>query len=414
MLARINTLMIVNPNYILIVGGIAMKKIVLLSIVLLCVFAMTIPVAAEEKSSDNSKANLAKGADSAILLERDTGKLLFDKNAHEKLPPASMTKIMTLLLIMEQLEKGSLKLDETVRVSERAASMGGSQIFLEAGEEMTVNDLLKGIAIASGNDASVAMAERVAGSEEEFVSLMNKKVKELKLKDTKFQNTTGLPADDHYSTAYDMAIIAKELLKYESITNYTSVYEDYLRKGQENEFWLVNTNKLVRFYPGVDGLKTGFTNEAKYCLTATAEKDGMRVIAVVMGAKTTKERNASVSEMLDYAFNKFQTNKLFEKGDVITTLRLTKAEKKQNDVVASESISTLHAKGDSVDNITTEVKMKQDLVLPIKKGDHVGTLIVKDGDKVLSESQLTVKDTIEKASYYTLMKRSLQKLVKFD
>lgn len=414
MLTRINTLMIVNPNYILIVGGIAMKKIVLLSIVLLCVFAMTIPVAAEEKSSDNSKANLAKGADSAILLERDTGKLLFDKNAHEKLPPASMTKIMTLLLIMEQLEKGSLKLDETVRVSERAASMGGSQIFLEAGEEMTVNDLLKGIAIASGNDASVAMAERVAGSEEEFVSLMNKKVKELKLKDTKFQNTTGLPADDHYSTAYDMAIIAKELLKYESITNYTSVYEDYLRKGQENEFWLVNTNKLVRFYPGVDGLKTGFTNEAKYCLTATAEKDGMRVIAVVMGAKTTKERNASVSEMLDYAFNKFQTNKLFEKGDVITTLRLTKAEKKQNDVVASESISTLHAKGDSVDNITTEVKMKQGLVLPIKKGDHVGTLIVKDGDKVLSESQLTVKDTIEKASYYTLMKRSLQKLVKFD
>lgn len=406
--------MIVNPNYILIVGGIAMKKIVLLSIMLLCVFAMTLPVAAEEKSSDNSKANLAKGADSAILLERDTGKLLFDKNAHEKLPPASMTKIMTLLLIMEQLEKGSLKLDETVRVSERAASMGGSQIFLEAGEEMTVNDLLKGIAIASGNDASVAMAERVAGSEEEFVSLMNKKVKELKLKDTKFQNTTGLPADDHYSTAYDMAIIAKELLKYESITNYTSVYEDYLRKGQENEFWLVNTNKLVRFYPGVDGLKTGFTNEAKYCLTATAEKDGMRVIAVVMGAKTTKERNASVSEMLDYAFNKFQTNKLFEKGDVITTLRLTKAEKKQNDVVASESISTLHAKGDSVDNITTEVKMKQDLVLPIKKGDHVGTLIVKDGDKVLSESQLTVKDTIEKASYYTLMKRSLQKLVKFD
>jgi serine-type D-Ala-D-Ala carboxypeptidase (penicillin-binding protein 5/6) len=406
--------MIVNPNYILIVGGIAMKKIVLLSIMLLCVFAMTLPVAAEEKSSDNSKANLAKGADSAILLERDTGKLLFDKNAHEKLPPASMTKIMTLLLIMEQLEKGSLKLDETVRVSERAASMGGSQIFLEAGEEMTVNDLLKGIAIASGNDASVAMAERVAGSEEEFVSLMNKKVKELKLKDTKFQNTTGLPADDHYSTAYDMAIIAKELLKYESITNYTSVYEDYLRKGQENEFWLVNTNKLVRFYPGVDGLKTGFTNEAKYCLTATAEKDGMRVIAVVMGAKTTKERNASVSEMLDYAFNKFQTNKLFEKGDVITTLRLTKAEKKQNDVVASESISTLHAKGDSVDNITTEVKMKQDQVLPIKKGDHVGTLIVKDGDKVLSESQLTVKDTIEKASYYTLMKRSLQKLVKFD
>ncbi|WP_042223534.1 D-alanyl-D-alanine carboxypeptidase family protein [Oceanobacillus manasiensis] len=393
-----------------------MKKIISSSIVLLMLFTMIIPVyaSAEEKDNNTSKVNLAAGANSAILLERDTGKLLFDKNAHEKLPPASMTKIMTLLLIMEELEQGSLKLDETVRVSERAASMGGSQIFLEAGEEMTVNDLLKGIAIASGNDASVAMAERVAGSEEEFVSLMNKKVEQLELKNTKFQNTTGLPADDHYSTAYDMAIIAKELLKYESITNYTSVYEDYLRKGQENEFWLVNTNKLVRFYPGVDGLKTGFTNEAKYCLTATAEKNGMRVIAVVMGAETTKERNASVSEMLDYAFNKFQTNKLYAKGDVITTLRLLKAEKKLNDVVASESISTLHAKGDSIDNITTEVKLKEDLVLPIKKGEHVGTLIVKDGENVLSESQLTVKDTIEQASYYTLMKRSLQKLVKFD
>ncbi|MFD2630745.1 D-alanyl-D-alanine carboxypeptidase family protein [Oceanobacillus kapialis] len=391
-----------------------MRKFVIVSIVFSMLLAMAMPVAAEEKTSDTSKTTLAKGANSAILLERDTGKLLFDKNAHEELPPASMTKIMTLLLIMEELEKGSLKLDETVRVSERAASMGGSQIFLEAGEEMTVNDLLKGIAIASGNDASVAMAERVAGSEEEFVSLMNKKVKELGLKHTKFQNTTGLPADDHYSTAYDMAMIAKELLKYESITNYTSVYEDYLRKGQENEFWLVNTNKLVRFYPGVDGLKTGFTNEAKYCLTATAEKNGMRVIAVVMGAETTKERNASVSGMLDYAFNRFQTNKLFEKGDVITTLRLTKAETKQNEVVTSESISTLHAKGESVDNISTEVKLKEDLKLPIKKGDHVGTLIVKDGEAILSESDLTVKENIEKASYYTLLKRSLQKLVKFD
>src|SRR5690625_5068886 len=202
-----------------------------------------------------------------------------------------------------------------VRISERASSMGGSQIFLEAGEEMSVNDLLKGIAVASGNDASVALAERIAGSEEAFVEKMNNKVKELKLKNTHFQNTTGLPAEDHYSTSHDIAIIAKELLKYESITEYTSLYEDYLRKGEENEFWLVNTNKLVKFYPGVDGLKTGFTNEAKYCLTATAKKHDMRVIAVVMGADKPKERNAAISNMLDYAFNHFETKNLFEKGD---------------------------------------------------------------------------------------------------
>src|SRR5690625_4127314 len=217
---------------------------------------------------------------------------------------------MTLLLIMEAIENEELSLDETIRISENAASMGGSQIFLGAGEEMTVHDLLKGIAIASGNDASVALAERISGSEEAFVQEMNDKVTELGLENTHFQNASGLPADNHYSTSYDMAMIAKELLKYETITDYTSIYDDYLRKGEENEFWLVNTNKLVKFYPGVDGLKTGYTNEAKYCLTATAMKDDMRVIAVVMGADTIKERNASVSSLLDYAYNHFETQKL--------------------------------------------------------------------------------------------------------
>ncbi|WP_106497348.1 D-alanyl-D-alanine carboxypeptidase family protein [Lentibacillus sp. Marseille-P4043] len=393
-----------------------MKKIVLLvSIVFSLLSVSAITVFGEEKDTDKTdqSVNLAPDAKSAILMERDTGKLLFDKNADEKLPPASMTKIMTLLLIMEQLDKGNLQLDEKVRVSERAASMGGSQIFLEAGEEMTVDDLLKGIAIASGNDASVALAEKIAGSEEAFVQKMNEKVAELNLKNTHFNNTTGLPADDHYSTAHDMAVMAKELLKYEAITNYTSIYEDYLRKGTEDEFWLVNTNKLVKFYPGVDGLKTGYTNEAKYCLTATAEKQDMRVIAVVMGAKTTKERNETVSQMLDYAFSQFGTTKLFEKGQTITTLDLLKAENKKLNVVASESISTLHKKDEEPKNITTSVKLKNSLDLPLSKGDQVGTLTVKDGDKVLSKTPLTINKNVQPASFLTLFKRSINEMVKY-
>lgn len=389
------------------------KNVFLISMVMTLLWFSSLSVFAAEKGTDKSKESLdlAPDAKSAILIERDTGKILFDKNSQEELPPASMTKIMTLLLIMEELDRGNLKLDEKIRVSENAASMGGSQIFLEAGEEMTVNDLLKGISIASGNDASVALAERIAGSEEAFVQKMNKKVKDLGLKNTHFNNCTGLPADDHYSTAHDMSVMAKELLKYEKITDYTSLYEDYLRKGTEDEFWLVNTNKLVKFYPGVDGLKTGYTNEAKYCLTATAKKNDMRAIAVVMGTKTTKERNANVTNMLDYAFNQFSTKKLFKKGQPITTLKLLKAEDGKVDVVASESISTLYEKGKEPKNIATSVQM-DDISLPLKKGDKVGTLVVKDGKKVLSKTPLTVNKDVKQASFFTLFKRSLGELTK--
>ncbi len=373
----------------------------------------TVSAQESEQSQEEDTYDLAPDAKSGILIERDTGKVLFEKEANEKLPPASMTKIMTLLLIMEELEKGTLTKDDVVRVSENAASMGGSQIFLEAGEEMKVDDLLKGIAIASANDASVAMAERIAGSEAEFVKKMNAKVKELGLTDTKFQNASGLPASDHYSTAYDMAMIAKELLSYESITNYTSVYEDYLRKGTDNEFWLVNTNKLVRFYPGVDGLKTGFTNEAKYCLTATAKKGDMRVVAVVMGAETPKQRNATVSNMLDFAFNTYETKKLFDKGQAVTSLNLLKAENNHVNVVASESVSTVFKKGESMDKLTTSVQLDE-VNLPLTKGEKVGTLLVKNGEKVVLETPVVVEQDVKKASYFTLLKRSIQKLSKND
>ncbi|MFD2208999.1 D-alanyl-D-alanine carboxypeptidase family protein [Virgibacillus halophilus] len=389
-----------------------MKKCVfsLVGALLILVSGMQPVVHAEEK--DDQTLGLAKETKSAILLERDTGKILFQKDADKRLPPASMTKLMTLLIIMQELEKGDLTKNEKVRVSENAASMGGSQIFLEAGEEMSVNDLLKGIAVASGNDASVAMAEKIAGSESSFVKRMNKEAKKLNLKNTQFQNVSGLPAKNHYSTAHDMAMIAKELLRYEDITNYTSIYEDYLRKGEENEFWLVNTNKLVKHYQGVDGLKTGFTNEAKYCLTATAKKEGMRVVTVVMGAETIKKRNAATAELLDYAYNHYNTKQLFKKGQTVSKLDMFKAENRHVNVVTAASVSTLLKKGEKPEEISTETMMNENFNLPIKKGDQVGELRVKKGNKVLSATPLIVEDDVEPATYFTLFKRSLQKLSK--
>ncbi|MCI0767085.1 D-alanyl-D-alanine carboxypeptidase family protein [Bacillus sp. TL12] len=363
--------------------------------------------AQSEKKEVETGPNLAEQASSAIVIEQDTGKVLFEKNPNEKLPPASMTKIMTMLLIMEQVEKGKLKLEDKVRTSEHAASMGGSQIFLEPGEEMTVNEMLKGIAIASGNDASVAVAEHIAGSEEGFVNMMNKKTKGLGLKNTHFQNPTGLPAKDHYSTAYDMSIMAKELMKYPLIRKYTGKYEDYLRENTEKKFWLVNTNKLVRFYPGVDGVKTGFTTEAKYCLTASAEKNGMRVISVVMGAPTSKERNNQVTKLLDYAFGQYTTKKLYKRGEKIQTVKVGKGKKENVDLVASDNVSLLMKKGENMDKVKQEVIAEKKVKAPIKKGDALGTLVIKKDKDVLLKQTIVAKEDVAAASWWELFKRSL-------
>ncbi|KAA9026189.1 D-alanyl-D-alanine carboxypeptidase family protein [Niallia endozanthoxylica] len=380
-----------------------MKRLVSILLAFMLLIAIAVPFASAEEKS----VQLAENVKSAILIERDTGKVLYEKNSNEQLPPASMTKVMTMLLIMEALDEGKLTMNEKVRASEYAASMGGSQIFLEPGEEMTVQEMLKGIAIGSGNDASVAMAERIAGSEDAFVDMMNKKAKELGLKDTKFKNTTGLPVEDHYSTAYDMAIMSKELLKYEDITKFTGTYEAYLRENTDKKFWLVNTNKLVRFYPGVDGLKTGFTREAMYCLTATAEKDGMRVIAVVFGAPTSKERNAQVTKMLDYAFNQYKTHPIFERNHVMGAAKVSKGQKKKVEMVTSESISLLTKKGETIEDVKQKVTLKKDLKAPIKKGDQIGTLTIKKNGETLVKSPLLAKENIDEASWWDLFKRSL-------
>lgn len=382
-----------------------MKRFV--SALLIGIFTLSVsgPALATEKTNTNT-TELAPNAKSAILIEMNTGSVIFEKNKDEQLSPASMTKIMTMLLIMEALDKKQITMDEKVRASEYAASMGGSQIFLEPGEEMTVEQLLRGIAIGSGNDASVAMAEKLAGSEEEFVKLMNKKAAELGLKDTKFQNATGLPVPEHYSTAHDMAVMARELLKHEEITSFTSLYESYLRENTDKKFWLVNTNRLVKFYPGVDGLKTGFTHEAKYCLTATAKKDNMRVIAVVFGAENPKERNAQVTQMLDYAFAKYQSRQVYKKNMPLAMLTIEKGQKKKVSLVTSEPVSLLSKKGEEKLNIRPKIILNKDVQAPVKKGEQLGTVQMLLGDKIVSETPLIASEDVKRATWFDLYKRS--------
>lgn len=276
-------------------------------LIIILSFSCFIPIVKAEDSLNLS-------SESAILMDAESGKILYEKNIEEKLPMASMTKIMSMLLIMENIENGSLKYEDKVIISENASGMGGSQVFLQKGEEYTVNDLLKCIAVSSANDAVVAMAEKISGSVDEFVTLMNEKAKNLGLKNTNFANPHGLDNENHYSTAYDMAIIAKELLKHEDILKYTSIYEDYLTKPDGSQVWLVNTNRLVRFYDGVDGLKTGYTTEAGYCLTATAKKNDLRLISVVMKSPSAEERSSDTSTLLTYGFNSFKSNVIYSKG----------------------------------------------------------------------------------------------------
>lgn len=379
-----------------------MKKII--TIIIIFLLLIPIKIYAEE-------IKLVENAKSAILIEPTTGKIIFEKNAHEKLPMASMTKMMTLLLIMENIENGNLKWDEIVTASEHAASMGGSQIFLEPGEEMTVEDLVKGICIGSGNDASVAMAEKIGGTEEKFVIMMNKKAKELGLKNTNFVNACGLDADNHYSSAYDMVIIAKELVKYKKILEFTGTYEDYLRKNTPNSFWLVNTNKLVRYYSGVDGLKTGYTKSAGYCITTTAYKNNMRLISVVMGEPSSKIRNNETISLLDYGFNTYRMDKILSKDKVIDKINISLGKKTEAKVVSKKDINILNSKTKQKRNITYKVKLNK-IKAPLKSGDKVGTIEIIENNKVIMTSDATIKENIKKASIITVYLRNILDIAK--
>ena len=378
-----------------------MKKIVFL----LSMILFIMPVSAE--------TNLALNAKSSILLEYSTGTILYENNSHERLAPASMTKMMSMLIILESIDKEIITWDTMVTVSENASSMGGSQILLETGEQMSVRDLFKGVAIASGNDAVVALAEKIAGTTDLFVEMMNNKASELGLQDTNFQNPHGLDAVNHYSSAYDMAMIAKELLKHEEVLEYTSVYETYLRENTPKKVWLVNTNKLVRFYEGVDGLKTGYTSQSGYCLTATANIDNMRVIAVVMGEESSKVRNSEVSTMLDYAYAQYKLDRLYSKGDIIDNKKVYNSNIDKIDLVLSEDVTFLKKKTDAKEEYTYEVLIN-DLVAPIKTSDKIGTLKIMKDNKVIKEVDLNVKNDVEKANIFTLFMNNLKDTLTFN
>ncbi len=346
---------------------------------------------------------------SALLMDVNTGTVLYESNAHEKLAPASVTKIMTMLLIMEAVDAGKITFDDMVTASETAAAKGGSQIFLKAGETMSVSDMLKSIAVSSANDCACAMAEHLAGSEQAFVDRMNRRAEELGMQDTHFVNCTGLDdganADQHRTCAYDIALMSRELLKnHPKIKKYTTIWMDTVRNGT---FGLSNTNKLVRFYQGATGLKTGFTSGAGYCLSATAERDGMELIAVVMGADTSANRNAACKSLLDYGFANF----------AVVSPELTEAEPVEVKLGKAGSVSAIlgDAAGLLVDKgqksaITMEMTMEGPVTAPVSKGQRLGTLTIKSGEQILKELPLVAEDAVERLTFEDILVKILKKV----
>ena len=373
-----------------------MKKIIL---IILLMFSFLLPVNAAE---------MEISAKSAILIDQNTGKVLYKKNENEKLAMASMTKIMSLLLIMEKIDEGVIKYDDIVEISQEASSMGGSQIFLNPGDKYKVKDLLKGVAMASANDAVVALAEKTYGSKESFIEAMNKRAEELNLKNTHFVNVHGLDDENHYSSSYDMAIMAKELLKYEKILDYTKVYEEYLQKPDGSQIWLVNTNKLVRFYGGVDGLKTGYTAKAGYCLTATAKKNNLRLISVVMGEESIEKRSQDTVKLLNYGFNTYKVNLIKDKKEVLGKVKVEKGKKEYVDVVLVNDAIELLNVNDKVSKYNFKIDIEK-IVAPVKKGNVIGKVqILNEDNKIINEVDITVKEDVKKANIWDLFLRNLR------
>ncbi|WP_337870539.1 D-alanyl-D-alanine carboxypeptidase family protein [Hominilimicola sp.] len=370
-----------------------MKKVICFFICV-CFMMQSIVVFAE------GNTDLGLNAKSAILMEEATGNILYESNPDERLPIASVTKVMTMLLIMEAVDSGKISLDDMVTVSENAMSYGGSTMFLETGEQLTVNDMLKGIAVASANDGCVAMAEHLAGSESAFVDMMNEKAKGLGMENTHFMNTNGLDEDDHYSSARDVAIMSRELMKHETIFNYTSIWMDTLRGGK---FQLANTNKLIRFYDGANGLKTGSTSKALCCLSAAAKRNDMQLIAVVLGAPTSAERFASAKSLLDYGFANYAVNTQITAGDEVQKIAVEKGVDKEVGVVAGDSCSTLVKKGQE-DNITKEIKIDETITAPIEAGQKIGTMTISRDGEVIADIDLNALSAVEKKGIGLIIK----------
>lgn len=344
---------------------------------------------------------------SAILIDKDSGKVLYEKDPDTKLPMASMTKIMSMLIIMENINNGSLSYTDKVIISKNASGMGGSQVFLQEGEEYKVEDLLKCIAVSSANDAVVAMAEKISGSAEAFVELMNRRAQELGLTNTNFANPHGLDSENHYSTARDMSRLAQELLKYEDILRFTSIYEDYLTKPDGSQVWLVNTNRLVRFYDGVDGLKTGYTTEAGYCLTATAKKNDFRIISVVMKASSGDARSKDTATLLSYGFNSFKNNVVYAKEKELGEVKVENGKVNTAKVYLKNDVTELLGVSEKPKDYSFNIKIDK-IKAPVKKDSVVGTVEVIDNDgNIIKEEEIVVKEDILKANFWDYLKKNM-------
>ena len=353
---------------------------------------------------------LIPNAVSGYLIESSTGKVLFSKDENKEVSVASMTKMVAQIIILDEIKKGNIKWNDIVTVSKNASGMGGSQIYVETGEKISVEDLMKGISVASGNDSTVAMAEYISGSEEKFVERMNSVVKKLGLKHTHFVNCTGLDEDNHYSSAKDMALIAKELVvNYPEIIRFSSIYEDYLREDSSNKFWLVNTNKLINQYDGADGLKTGHTDNAGYCLAATAKKNDIRLIAIVLGEKDSKVRNKETMELLDYGFNNISLKNIMKKKDFIKRIILDKASSKYIDLEMEKDLNI-------IEDSKAKNKYKVNVVIdeikyPIKKGDVIGKINCLYNGKIIGSVNLISINNVHKLSFYELLISNLKKFI---
>jgi len=374
-----------------------MKKIFYISLVICySIFSLNPKVFANESAVPEISAP------SALLMDYATGKIIFEKNPDEKLPLASVTKIMTMLLAMEEIEKGRMNYDDIITATAHAKSYGGSTIFLDEGEQMSVRDILKGIAVASGNDAAVAMGEHISGTEDLFVERMNKRAGELGMKNTHFVNCNGLDADGHYSTARDIAIMSRELMKHQDIFSFTSIWMDSLRNG---EFTLSNTNKLVRFYEGCTGLKTGSTDKAKFCISATAKRGDMHLIAVIMAAETSKKRQADASSLLNYGFSTYSSENVIKKDTEVARVKIAKSSVKSVGIVTDSGYDYLKKK---TDEVKTETKKKlKKAKAPIKKGDEAGILTVIINGEEKEKIKLVYSGDAPKAGYLFVIKNLL-------
>ncbi|MCT4594686.1 MAG: D-alanyl-D-alanine carboxypeptidase [Anaeromicrobium sp.] len=347
-------------------------------------------------------------ARSAILMDPCSGKVIYEKNPNDKLPPASVTKIMTMLITMEEIDSGNIDLTDKVTISEHASSMGGSQLYMEPGEVRTVEELMKGIAVASANDGCVAMAEFISGSEEVFVKRMNDKAKELGMNNTQFMNTNGLPEEGHYTTAYDIALMSKELLKHPKIHKWLTIWMDTLTVGLPNKkktvLQLTNTNKLIRFYKGANGIKTGYTSDAKYCLSASAKKNGFSLIAIILGSPTSKIRFAEASKLLNYGFSNYSMVNVAKKNQIMGQIRVDKGKVEYINVIAKDNVGTTVKKGQEKE-VHKEVVIQKSIKAPLKAGSKVGYISLSLKGKEITKIDLVAEKDVKKANILDIFTR---------